>query len=179
RSIEGQRSRGRSGTRRTLVIGDGALPDEALPDEAFPDGALPDEALPEEALPDHASRLTRQSRSRKRWIRQRSSQVPLSSSLQNANVLSATASSEKYCIALARPACARGRRWSTAARRRSAAESASGSSPGTTTPASPITSGVAPPLVPTTVTSCAIASATTCAAGSAHVGSPRAGSTRP
>src|SRR5439155_8780901 len=100
-----------------------------------------------------------------------------SSSLQNPNVLSATASSEKYCIARALPACARGRRWSAAARRRSAAESASGSSPGTTSPASPITSGVAPALVPTTVTSCAIASATTCAAGSAHVATPRAGST--
>src|SRR5437867_10742357 len=103
--MEGQRSRGRSGTNKTRVIGDGALTDEA-----FPDGALPDEALPDGALPDHASRLTRQRRSRKRWIRQRSSQVPPSSSFQNAKVRSATASSEKYCIALARPACARGRR---------------------------------------------------------------------
>src|SRR5436309_6907879 len=119
--MEGQRSSGRSGTNKTRVIGDGALPDEALPDEALPDQALPDEALPEGALPRVAlpdnARLTRQRRFRERLTRQRSSQVPPRSSFQNPKVRSATASSEKYCIARARPACASGRRWSAAARR--------------------------------------------------------------
>src|SRR5207245_4864176 len=87
-------------------------------------------------------------------------------SLQNATVLSATASSLNNFIALARPATASGSRAASGPRLRSASASEDASSGGTVTPASPTTSGITPAVEPTTTTSCAIASTSTCPCGS-------------